>query len=183
MGGMGMGMSMGQGMDDNFGDPTVRAQLSGDVITNGQLEGMAMGPGFQGEGRQASTMESSLTSLDIELPERGVDFYFKSPRGKAAVIAVPIENRTFSRWASVAIMLGGCIVAVIACWLIKWICQKPVLRVVATLGLLLGGLISLGSAFLPVYGLIAVVASIVLLVDWTTRSIWDSSTADSLGAS
>jgi len=137
-----------------------------------------MGPALPNQSKAVSALGSSLSSLDIELPERGVDFYFKSPRGKAAVVAMPLETRAFSRWMSVAITIGVCVVVAIVCWFLTWLCKKPVLRVFATLGLLLAGLVSLGSAFLPVYGLIAVVASVVLLVDWTTHSILENATAD-----
>ncbi len=117
-------------------------------------------------------LESALSSLDIELPQRGVDFYFKSPRGKATVIVRPLDTRSFSRWTSVAITLGVCLGAAIGCWFLAWLWQKPGLRLVATIGLLIGGWISVASAFFPVYGLIALAAAIILFIDWATRRIW-----------
>jgi len=117
-------------------------------------------------------MASSLSSLDIELPERGVDFYFKSPRGKATVMVRPLDTRSFSRWSSVVITLCVCIGAAIACWFLVWLWQHPRRRLVTTIALLIGGWISLASAFFPVYGLIALSASIVLFIDWATRQIW-----------
>jgi hypothetical protein len=114
---------------------------------------------------------SALSSLEIELPERGLDFYFKSPRGKATVVVRPIEARSFSGWISVLITLGVCL----GLWLIGWvvfrICKSSTMRVLATGGLLLAGLLSLVTAMLPVYGLLAVVASIVLFIDWSAQSV------------
>ena len=147
-----------------------------DDVNGNPFRGPTMGSGQQ-DGKESEVLGSSLSSLDIELPERGVNFYFKSPRGKAAVIAMPLETRSFSRWMSVAITLGVCVVAAIVCWFFIWLRQKPMLRVIATLGLLLGGLISVGSAFLPVYGLIAVLVSVIQIVDWTTQSMWQDTTA------
>lgn len=125
----------------------------------------------------AGGLGASLSSLDIELPERGVDFYFKSPRGKATVIVRPLDTRSFSRWTSVAVTLGVCLGAAIACWLFAWLWQKPSLRVAITLGLLIGGWISLAAAFLPVYGLISLLAAFILILDWLTRKIWQDTRA------
>ena len=178
MGGGGFGPGMGSGRFERDSDDG-RFLFENDINGN-QLRGVSRGPGLPIEGKEFSILESSLSSLDIELPERGVDFYFKSPRGKAAVIAMPLETRSFSRWMSVAITLGVCLVVAIVCWFFTWLCQIPLLRVFATLALLLGGLISLGSSFFPVYGLIAVVTSIVLIVDWTIHTRWQDSTPDTL---
>ena len=51
-------------------------------------------------------------------------------------------------------------------WLLMRLWRSSTLRVIATLGLLLGGLISVASMILPVYGLIAIIGSIVLFIDW-----------------
>ncbi len=108
---------------------------------------------------------SALSSLDIEIPERGVSFYFKSPRGKATVTVRPLESRTFSRWLSAVITIGVCLGVWLACWCVIWFWRNSTLRVIANLGLLLGGLASLVFAVLPVYGLLALIAAIVLFVD------------------
>ena len=130
-------------------------QRAGDdsVVVGGvALDGITAGP--------------SLTSLDIELPARGTDYFFKSPRGKATVVVRPLRSRTFSRWASLAITIGVCLGAWMLGWLLMRLWRSSTLRVIATLGLLLGGLISVASMILPVYGLIAIIGSIVLFIDW-----------------
>ena len=138
------------------------ALSDGDVIENEPSKRLALGDELK------SVLGSSLSSLDIELPERGVDFYFKSPRGKATVIVRPLETRAFSRWMSVATTLGVCLGAGIACWFLAWLWRNRRLRFISTVALLLAGWISLASAFLPVYGLIALVASLILILDWMT---------------
>ena len=114
---------------------------------------------------------ASLSSLDIELPARGLDFYFKSPRGKATVIARPLESRSFSRWLSVAISIGVCFGVVVACWIFSWISQKTALRRAAVLCILLISLISLASWFLPIYGFIALIGSSILLIHGAINSM------------
>ena len=124
-----------------------------------------------------AVLGSALSSLDIVLPERGVDFYFKSPRGKASVVVRPIETRSFSRWMSLLITIGVCIGAWVICWSLLRLCRYRKLRVLATAGLLLGGLISLGFAILPIYGLLAIAAAIVLFID-LMQSNWQDETAE-----
>ena len=174
------GFGIGGGGDGDAGRQNFNAGQNyvGDLFDPGVVEDeshrqrSAFGPGLDDDGKE-SVLGSSLSSLDIELPERGVDFYFKSPRGKATVIVRALETRSFSRWMSVAITLGVCIGAGIACWFLAWLCQRPVLQFFATMGLLFGGLISVVSAFFPVYGLIALLAGIVLIIDWLMHSVLD----------
>ena len=171
MQGMGGQRSFGNGSDDAFGDSVPFGDAE---ETESRERLLATGPGSDISG---AVLGSSLSSLDIDLPERGVSFYFKSPRGKASVVAMPLETRSFSRWMSVAITLGVCVGVGITCWFLAWLCQKPVLRGFATIGLFLGGLISLTSAFFPVYGLIALAASMVLIFEWLAHSIWQAPAA------
>ena len=184
MQGPNFGGSAGGGGGGGFGDLAGNDDLAGFLESNGSLaQSRQRQSGQLPSGDPAIALEtesvlgSSLSSLDIELPERGTDFYFKSPRGKATVIVRPLETGSFSRWLSVAITLGVCLGVGLACWFLIWLSGKPVLRLIATIGLLLGGLISLAVAFFPVYGLIALVASIVLLFVWTINSFLQDPTA------
>ena len=155
------------GNDDPFGkDGVAERDRKGQ---NGQLTS---------EAEKESGLGSSLSSLDIELPARGVDFYFKSPRGKATVIARPLESRSFSRWLSVGISIGVCVGIVVACWIFSWISRKPFLRRSAILCVILMGLISLASWFLPIYGFIALLGSAILLIHGAINSMFLNSTPE-----
>ena len=155
------------GNDDPFGkDGVAERDRKGQ---NGQLTS---------EAEKESGLGSSLSSLDIELPARGVDFYFKSPRGKATVIARPLESRSFSRWLSVGISIGVCVGIVVACWIFSWISRKPFLHRAVILCVLLMGLVSLASSFLPIYGLIALVGSAILLIHGAINSMFLNSTPE-----
>ena len=153
------------GGDDPFGKDGVAKR--GQERQDGQLAS-----------EEESGLGSSLSSLDIELPARGVDFYFKSPRGKATVIARPLETRSFSRWMSVGISIGVCVGVVVACWILSWISRKPFLRRSAIVGVLFIGLVSLVSCFLPIYGFIAVIGSTILLVHGAINSMFQNSTPE-----
>ena len=155
------------GNDDPFGkDGVAQRDRKGQ---NGQLVS---------EVEKESGLGSSLSSLDIELPARGVDFYFKSPRGKATVIARPLESRSFSRWLSVGISIGVCVGIVVACWIFSWISRKPFLRRAAILCVILMGLLSLASWFLPIYGFIALLGAAILLIHGAINSMFQNSTPE-----
>ena len=176
-GGGGFGGGGGESIDSSGNAPANRRQESSSesrsdvqIADLGLMQQAGNNPLVGGQASDG-VLGSALSSLDIELPARGVDYYFKSPRGKATVVVRPIQARSFSRWASVLVTIGGCI----AIWLISWImirlCSYPTIRALGTVALLLGGMTSLGLSILPIYGLLAVLASIAMFVDWSTRLI------------
>ncbi|MFT7634179.1 MAG: hypothetical protein ACI87E_005238, partial [Mariniblastus sp.] len=101
----------------------------------------------------------------------GVDFYFKSPRGKATVIVRPLETRSISRWMSILITLAISIGFCLAAWIVYRMCQVRTLRFLAIAALFIAGLISLGTTTLPIYGLLAVVAAVIMLIDSVVHSV------------
>ncbi|MDA7924924.1 hypothetical protein N9B60_05935, partial [Mariniblastus sp.] len=117
-------------------------------------------------------LSSALSSLDIKLPERGVDFYFKSPRGKAKVVVRPIESKSVSRWISLLITLSICVGGCLICWMLFRLSQNPILRLFSTALLLLVGVISLTLGILPVYGLLSVAGSIALIINRIVQTSW-----------
>ncbi len=112
---------------------------------------------------------AALNSLDIELPSRGVSFYFKSPRGKVNVTARPLETRFISRWKSAVMGIAIGFLAWLGCWIAIRISRQSTLRLLAKVGLFIGGLISITSGTLPIYGLIALVAALVLFTEGISR--------------
>jgi hypothetical protein len=124
---------------------------------------------------------AALSSLDIELPARGTDFYFKSPRGKAKVAVRPLETRSFQRWSAAITTVAVCVGVWVACWLAMWLCRFTSVRVLVILLLLLAGLVSIIFSVLPVYGLLAVATAFVLFVDWLTNSVWLRNESTDLG--
>ena len=117
--------------------------------------------GMDVEGKSA---EGYLTSLEIELPERGIDYFFSSPRGNAAVTVRPLVSKTFLKFESAMILFGICL----GVWAVVSIGQRveesKFLRVCAIVGLALAGLISVLSLTLPLYGLLAIGAAIALSI-------------------
>jgi len=108
---------------------------------------------------------TGITSLDIQLPSRGVDFYFKSPRGGATVTARPVDAQSVSRWFSALVWLAIAVVGWFGGRVMLAIGSRAAAKTIAAWGLLLVGLVSLVTGTLPIYGLLAVCASIVLFVE------------------
>ena len=164
-GGGGMGYFEAEGQD-----PISLSNLGKNL--NGSSLGLDLGFAAGQSGKDSVVLSSALSSLDINLPERGVDFYFKSPRGKATVVVRPIETKSFSRWTSLLITLGVCVGGCLICWMLFRLFQNPTLRLFATAGLLLGGVISLALGILPVYGLLAMAGSIALIINRIVQWSW-----------
>ena len=139
---------------------------------NGVSRGLGLEPESALPGKDSIVFSSALSSLDIKLPERGIDFYFKSPRGKAKVVVRPIESQSVSRWISLLITLSVCLGGCLICWMLFRLSQNPILRWFLTVGLLLVGVVSLALGILPVYGLLAVAGTIALIVNRIVQTSW-----------
>lgn len=107
------------------------------------------------------SMPGGLASLDIQLPERGRQFSFMTPRGEIEITARPVSHSFFSR----LIGLAGVLVAVF----VFWIASRPVTRAAwsrATTHVMFGliiaiiGLASIITGVLPVAGLVLLIGGI-----------------------
>ncbi len=120
--------------------------------------------------RQDVEYAAPLSSLDIELPTRGVSYFFKSPRGNSTVTAHPIVDQTFSRWLTVGLALLICVLA----WIVYRCFQalnksSNLLRTIGFLLLGLVGFVSMLTLTLPVYGILLLLLSILMLGEhWTS---------------
>ncbi len=114
---------------------------------------------------------SGLASLSIELPERGVDFYFKSPRGNAMVTARPIPQRSITHWLTALAALGLSAILWIGWFIGRRLGQSVIWRIIGFALLVLFGLYSIGMGVLPVFGLIALIAAAAMVVEYTIRLI------------
>jgi hypothetical protein len=111
--------------------------------------------GGRSSGSGAAPAIAGLASLDVEIPQDGVEFLFTTPRGKVEITARPVSHWVVSRlWGA-----GGLLAAVI----VLWVLTRPVLlrgyRAVAgtlwfAIALVVVGLASLVLGVLPVAGLI-----------------------------
>jgi hypothetical protein len=106
---------------------------------------------------------TGLTSLDVELPQRGREYFFTTPRGDVEVTAQPIKSNQVNRAAG--------LLAVLAVLLAGWILWRVGRRVVPRLQgkvlavlLVIAGFISLCSSYFPVVGILVIVSGIWIFV-------------------
>ncbi|MEL7496484.1 MAG: hypothetical protein AAFN77_02670 [Planctomycetota bacterium] len=179
-GGAGGGGFGGMNQQGSFGDlynqqrvPNKLRDFSGGAavtrMTNSageiQLGGVLLSGNQSGQlgGLDGRAQRVGLASLDIELPERGVDFYFRSPRGNVEVTAVPVKQDEFMSWISIGLVIG----IVLVVWLFgsAFMGAKTV-GAKAGFGFVLTsiGLVSICSGILPIFGMIALVAAVGVMV-------------------
>lgn len=124
--------------------------------------GGAMGPG-QAAGVPAAP--TGLASLDIDVPPRGKVFLFTMPRGETKITASPVSRDLTERLINLAIVAGVIIVGVIVYRIAR---QLPVRQATGTMAfallLILVGFLSWLLSILPLYGVIALIVGVVLLV-------------------
>lgn len=175
LGGGGGGVGGGGGA----GGGGIDRQAGGEVRGQGRFKALnELSMGY-GEDDDSGLAAAALTSLDIELPARGADFFFKSPRGKAKVTVRPLKTRSVTRWSSAIAIAAVCLGIWIVCWFVLWLNRLTAARVLITMLLLLIGLLSLISSVLPFYGLLAVASAVVLFVDWLANSFWRNEATES----
>ena len=175
----------GQSSEGNFAGDSLSSEIDalGDLVAGNQqlpLVNATAVPRFEAEpgssivsGKETNgkNVEGYLTSLDIELPSRGVDYFFSSPRGDPLVTVRPMVTRTFTNLTSALILLGICFGVWLAVWLANRVNRSATLKVIAIGALVIGGLISVVSMTLPIYGLLAIFAAIVLSIHWVSSPV------------
>jgi hypothetical protein len=130
-------------------------------VTNGEaIQAAASGP--------AGPPTSAFVSLDVALVERGVPYYFTTPRGDVEITARAIDD---GQWHSI-LRIGGVLLAIGILMLLYYFARRlPAAmlqsRSIAVL-LLIAGLLSLISGIFPILGLIATITGITLLI----RRLW-----------
>lgn len=146
-GGFGGG-GMGGGMQAPFG----MAQPGGQ---------MADQSGQQAGGQVSQP--SYLVSLDTQLPVRGDEYLFTTPRGASEITAQSISTDTLERWSTIgALLLFGLIAWGVTHRLSKVTVRRS-LRIALAIAIGLVGLMWLGSGYTPVFGIMI----IVLAAHWS----------------
>lgn len=154
------GMPAAQGGGVAVAPSTARpqAQIVGEITPDvTDIGGGGMGGG-RGSGSGAAPAIAGLASLDVEIPQDGVEYLFTTPRGKVEITARPVSHWFISRlWGA-----GGLLAAVV----VLWVLTRPALvrgyRAAANtvwfaVALIVVGLASLVLGILPLAGLIAAV--------------------------
>ena len=136
-------------------------------------DSLRLGFGREGQDVDASVVDGKLqlglsaaaiASLDIELPARGADFYFKSLRGNATVSGLAVSQTNFSNWIGAISMIGLCLVLLVVWRLSHHIAKSTWLRFSGLAILLFAGFLSVVTGTLPLFGLLALAFSLCTLI-------------------
>jgi hypothetical protein len=134
-------------------------------IGGGGFGGGGAGPPVAGFGRAVAdyTDQGHLVSLDVQLPVRGQEYFFTTPRGEVRIIARGISQPLASRLIRLLVIAIGAIVVWLA-YLVLRRCVPVILRTSAGAALLIVlGLASLVSMTFPLIGLAVLIIGVVQL--------------------
>ncbi len=81
----------------------------GGSMMDGASQAFGILPGQPGMGNQSNAL-GYLVSLDTQLPLRGDEYLFTTPRGATEITAQSISTDTLERWSAVGLILVGLLV-------------------------------------------------------------------------
>ncbi len=109
-----------------------------------------------------SVTPAFLASLDVDLPIRGREYFFTTPRGEVELSAQSVASRVYQRLLNIVYLL----IVAGAAWLVYLLslrlAQSRWGSNLLTVVLLLTGILSLALGYLPIFGAIAVLAAVAL---------------------
>jgi hypothetical protein len=111
-----------------------------------------------------ATAPAYLASLDVQLPARGTEFLFTTPRGEIEITGRAVSSDLLDRTKRIAALLTGLAGVWLAWRIVRWLLRTLSESTWAAAGLLLCGLFSLLIGVLPLAGLLAVVCGLIQLV-------------------
>ncbi|HUG67389.1 MAG TPA: hypothetical protein VMM76_06540, partial [Pirellulaceae bacterium] len=164
--------------DDPFGERDSRGRFANDAggFAGGGGFGEALGATMAGDvamddvsGVPASAGESGLTSLDVALPERGVEYLFTTPRGDIQITAQSVSTEQVDRVLGLLGILAILVGLAVAYRIGQTIIAKVSTRTLALVMILLG-VVSIVAGVLPVLGIVLIVCGISLLIRQATQT-------------
>ncbi len=111
----------------------------------------------------APPADAYMASLDVDLPLRGREYLFSTPRGDARLTVQGISQRVYQRLTSILLLLvGAAVIFQLYRWSISLIHTVWGAWALVTISTLVGAL-SLVNGYLPIYGCLAILAAIVIV--------------------
>lgn len=105
-----------------------------------------------------------LTSLDVDLPVRGVEYLFTTPLGEVEITATGVSNTLRERLIRLAILLAVLAGAALAVGGVRRALQGRLSRRLFAVGTIALGVLALLSGIFPLAGLAAAIVGVVLVV-------------------
>jgi len=140
-----------------------RAPASGSAQLAGMPGDDLASSGFTLGEAVAVAADSGLASLEVTLPQRGVEYLFTTPGGDLEITARAVDATQFGRLWQLMLVVAGLLTLWALYRLVRLIHQRLSRRAEAVL-LILGGLFSLLAGILPIIGLLAMLTGVGMLI-------------------
>ena len=157
-----------QGMGDTGGGGGFGGGGFGGAGAMAGADGPGLVPQFAA-GLPKAAGESGLTSLDVDLPERGVEYLFTTPRGDIEIAAQSVAADQVDRALGLLAILGVLIALAFIYRIGRAILARISDRAIAVMLILLG-LISVVGGILPVVGVVMIVVGVVMIIRRATQA-------------
>jgi hypothetical protein len=144
---------------------------AGIEVAQPQAEGEALGQAAAfGGGAAAAGRTLGLVSLDIELPQRGVEYRFTTPRGEVEITARAVSRNMLQTVQRLAICLLGAVVILSVYRLIRGRESALVSNRATSILLIVLGAVSLVGGVMPLAGLLILVIGIGLRIQQVVKA-------------
>ena len=126
------------------------------------------------QGTVAQPVVAYMASLDVELPQRGREYLFSTPRGNAQLSVQGFSQRVYDRLISILMLLLGAMFIWLVYHLVLHLVHQTWGAKAMVAGLTLFGILSVIFGFVPFYGCLAILAAIIIAVPNRTRLLHDA---------
>ena len=150
---------MGGGMAGSRPSAGIEVQIE---QAEGEFVGQAAGGAFGGGGGAAMGRTLGLVSLDIELPQRGVEYRFTTPRGAVEVTARAVSTNMLQILQRLGMCVLGAIAILILYRLIRGREAALISNSATSICLIVIGVASLLVGIMPLAGVVILVIGIVI---------------------
>jgi hypothetical protein len=123
----------------------------------------------RGEGLVVGEPLAGLASLDLDIPERGVAYYFTTPGKEVTITARPITNDLVQRAVNFAWLFGIAVGLGIIFDVTRRLAQSRRGLIIGAVVLMIAGMAMLLTGVLPLFALVLILGGILIMVEAFSR--------------
>ncbi|MHB8970989.1 MAG: hypothetical protein ACYC3X_11240 [Pirellulaceae bacterium] len=137
------------------------------VPSSGEIPQSQLGDGVSQttanlEGQEAAFGRAGFASLDFQLPQRGSEFFFTTPRSNVEISVRPIESRLLEQLGSFVAMVALVALVLVGWWLLRKLAFNRRGRLIAAMLLCGAGVMCIVLGVLPIYGIVMILGGVLL---------------------
>ena len=151
--------------DGRYAEVARELGVNSDVAAFGARIDATSNTAFTGE-KALGGQPGSLASLDVELPQRGVEYLFTTPRGEVEITAQAIAHPLLERLTRAGWVLAAMLLFFAAYKLVGRVGTPLCTSRASAIVLMFAGMLSLVTCMFPIAGLVALALGIILAARW-----------------